>query len=206
MVDVSAGRWRSLEQWSPNLFLLGGVFLLIAAANRGIAFLLESYAFNDWVGLAVVLGRGAVLLGILGLSVRITESNPRSGKWTLRVATLAIVFATGLLVLAILDNTGFTTEIIAVFGLGTFLLSLIAFIVAGVSIVRTGAYSKLIGYLLLVSAVALLVVFFGQMLVTEEIIGTVIEATLFLLYLGIGYLLRTQSSPATRTATTDSAT
>lgn len=203
METTRDGWFDALEQWSPKLFLLAGVFLFITALNRGAAFLLEGYVFNDWVGLAALLGRLAVLLGIAGLALQIANTNHRLGKLTLVGATLAAVFTMGLLALAILENAGFMTAIIAVFGLGTFLLSVIAFLVAGVVVIRTGAYSRPIGYLLLVGAVALLVVFFGQLVVPEAVVGTVIEAILVLLYVGVGYLLRTESAPAKRTASTD---
>lgn len=203
MDTTTVGVFEVIEDWSPNLFLIAGMFLLITALNRGIAFLFEGYAFNDWIGLAALLGRLAVLLGIVGLSVQVTNRNSRLGKLTLGAAILAAAFTTGLLTLAVLENAGFTTDIIAVFGLGTFLLSVIAFLVVGMTIIRTDAYSRPVGYLLLVGAIALLVVFFGQLVVPEDIVGTVIEAVLFLLYVGLGYLLITQSAPINRQETTE---
>lgn len=187
--------WDSLEQRSSDLFFLASVILLVAAIHRGSAFVLDGFAFNYWLGLTSVLGRLAALLGVAGLSVQIATRNARLGNVGRAVVSLAVVFAVGLLALGILENAGFSTPVIAVFGLGTFLLSVIAFLCFGLAVVRTGAYSTLVGSLLLAAAVALLVVFFGQQALPEHLIGAVIEGVLFGLYLGIGYRLRTERAP-----------
>lgn len=192
MAATEDGLFDALAPWSSTLFLLAGVLLLIAAANRGLAVVSDTYAFHDWIGLAVVLGRLAALVGTLGLSVRLVARTSKLGKRSRQVAVLAVVFAAGLLVMAILENAGFSSTFIAVFGLGTFLLSFLTFTVFGVTILRSQAYANAIGGLLLAVAGALLVVFFGQQLVAEEVIGTVVEALLFVLYVAIGLLLRTQ--------------
>lgn len=192
MVATEDGLFDALEPWSSILFLLAGVFLLIAAANKGLAFVIDTYTFSDLIGLSVVFGRLAALLGTLGLSVQLVNQTPQLGKRSRQVAILAIIFGVGLLVMVILDIAGFSSMIIAVFGLGTFLLSVVTFAMFGVAILRTQTYPNSIGILLVISAIALLVVFVGQQLITEEVIGTVIEALLFVLYVTIGVLLRTQ--------------
>lgn len=184
-------RLETLERWSQRLFVLAGIFLLIAASNRGIAFLLEGVTFNDWVGLAGLFGRLAALVGTGGLALQLEKRNARLGKLGRAVAGIAVVFTIGLLTLAILENAGVTSPIIAVFGLGTFALSFITFALFGIAIIRTGAYSPLIGGLLLLVAGSLLVVFIGQAVVPEGLVGTAIEGVLFVLYLAIGYRLQT---------------
>ena len=76
-------------------------------------------------------------------------------------------------------------------GLGTFLLSVGTYSLSGIAIIRTEAYPVLIGKLLLAAAVSLLAVFFGMVFLPINWIGVIIEAMLFLLYLGVGYSIRT---------------
>lgn len=192
-------QWETLEQWSQRLFVVAGIFLLIAASNRGLAFLLEDVTFNNWVGLTGLFGRLAALIGTGGLALQLEKRNARLGKLSRAVAGIAVIFTVGLLTLAILKNAGIASPIIAIFGLGTFVLSVITFSLVGVAITRTGAYSMLIGSLLLMVALALLVVFVGQMVVPEGLVGTVMESVLFVLYFGIGYRLRTEHVPVRRT-------
>lgn len=166
---------------------------------QGGSFFLEDIAFNDWVGLAGLFGRLAALLGTGGLALQIEKRNDRLGKLSRTVASIAVVFTIGLLALAVLENMGVTTPIIAVFGLGTFVLSFVTFILFGVSIIRTDVHSALIGSLLLIAAFSLLIVFIGQMVVAEGLIGTVIEGVLFVLYLTIGYRLQVEKVPSRET-------
>jgi hypothetical protein len=192
---------ESLESWSPKLFLLAGIILLVAAANYAVAFLMDGVAFNYWVGLTVLTGRLVSLLAVGGLSVQIANRNPRLGKLSRVVVSVAIVFTSGLLTLAILENVGYSTDIIAIFGLGTILLSLVTYSLFGGGIIRTGAYPTSIGVLLLAATGALLVGFFSQMVLPERligVIGTVAEGGLFITHIAIGYRLWSEPEPTDR--------
>lgn len=195
MSNNDTGRVESLEQWSPKLFLLASVIFLVASLNYAVTFLIESMAFNEWVGLTVAIGRLVSLLAVAGLSVQLANRNARLGKLSRVVVTLAIIFTAGLLTLAILENSGYSTPIIAVFALGTLLLSLITYALFGGGLVRTGAYSPLVGGLLLGATGALLVGFFGQMVFPEKLIGTGAEGLLFVTHIGIWYFLRIDPEP-----------
>ncbi|MEF8813533.1 MAG: hypothetical protein V5A55_06910 [Halovenus sp.] len=190
--------WESLEEWTPRLFLLAGVILIVASANYAITVLLDSVTFNSWVGLTVVIGRWVSLLGVAGLSVGIVKRSPRAGRLSRVVVSLAVLFTTGLLVTAILSNAGVTTPLSAIFGLGTILLSIVTYAMFGIGILRTDAYSTLIGALLLVMTIGLLWGFIGQIALAEGpgtmlgIIGTTAEAILFATNLAIGYRLGTE--------------
>jgi hypothetical protein len=107
------------------------------------------------------------------------------------VASAAVLFTLVLIVLVTAENVGLTLGLVPVVGLGTFLFSVGAYSLSGIAIVRTEAYSVFIGKLLLAATVSLLAVFFGVMVLPINWIGIIIEAVLFLLYLGIGYSLRT---------------
>jgi hypothetical protein len=107
------------------------------------------------------------------------------------VASAAVLFTLALIILVTAENIGFTLGFVPVVGLGTFLLSVGTYSLSGIAIVRTEAYPVLIGKLLLAAAVSLLAVFFGMVFLPINWIGVIIEAMLFLLYLGVGYSIRT---------------
>ena len=66
MATATSTVWDSLEQWTPRLFLLAGVILIVASANYAVPVLLEGVEFNSWIGLTVVVGRWVSLLGVAG--------------------------------------------------------------------------------------------------------------------------------------------
>lgn len=185
-----SGVLQSLEAWSPRLFLLGGVFELLFAGNNGLAFLMDGFSFIDWLYPTVLVGRAAVLIGIAGLSVQVVNQSPRVGKWSQRVLALTFVFTVGLLSLSLLTVVGVTTPIIAVFGIGTVVLTIITYALFGAMILRTGAFSPRVGSLLVVAAVTVLGVFVGLSFLPTRLVGGIGEGVLFLLFLAIWYSLR----------------
>jgi hypothetical protein len=195
MNDIDFISWQTLEDWSPKLFFLAAIFSLVYVLNGGLAFLVESYTFNDWLGLAVLLGRWAALSATAGLSVQLVKRSPRLGKASRAVAALAIVVASALLALAILQNAGSAFAFLPVIGISTFALSAITFSLFGVAILRTGAYATLVGGFLLAVALVLLIIFIGQQFVPVGLIGA-LEGLLALLYFGIGYGLQRRTAQA----------
>lgn len=192
---TDTARWNTLEEWSPHLFLLGSVLILAFAIHNGIVFVSDDFQFIDFIYPTVLLGRLAVLLGIAGLSVQVANRAPRFGKLSRVVVAVAVVFTIGLLVLSILEMVGVSTPIIAVFGLGTVVLTAITYALFGGVILRTGAYSTLIGGLLLAATVVLLAVFVGLMVLPTRLVGAVGEGGLFVLFFVIGYFLRSEIQP-----------
>jgi len=195
MTDLS-GACASLERWGPHLFSLGAVLELVFALNNGLAFLLDGFSFVDWLYPTVLLGRAAVLLGIAGLSVRVTDRSPRIGKWSRIVLAVAFVFTLGLLSLSLLEIAGVTipwdTPIFAVLGLGTVALTVITFALFGVLILRSGAFSTATGGLLLAAAVTVVGVFVGLNVLPSRLVGGVGEGVLFVLFLVTSLRLRTE--------------
>lgn len=183
---------EQLARLSPHLFLFASVILLVAAVHRGSTFLLEGVSQNSWVSLMKLFGRLAALLGISGLSFRISQHDPRLGKVSRTVASAAVLFTIVLIALVTAGNMGLALGLVPVVGFGTFLLSVGAYSLSGIAIVRTEAYPVLIGELLLAATVSLLAVFFGMVVLPINWIGVIIETILFLLYLGIGYSIRTE--------------
>jgi len=205
MGNIRTTLWESLEKWSPRLFLLGGGLILIFALHNGQVFLTDT-TFKDWIYPTVILGRLAVFLGIAGLSVRMVNHSPRFGKPGRVVVAVAVVSAIGLLVLGILAQIGVSTPIIAVFGIGTAVLTVITYALFGVAIIRTGAFSTLIGGLLLAAIVPILTVFFGRIVLPVRLLGAISESALFVIFVVIGYLLRTEFTPTDRAGPTGDTT
>lgn len=195
MVPNDTGLWESLENRMPYLFLVAGVFSLVAAANYGVAELADSISFNSWVGLTVLLSRVAALLGVAGLSARILSRNAKVGKLSRAVVVLALVFAGALLTTAVLENLGIKTPLQAVFGLGTIALTLVAYVLFGATILRTDAHARLVGVLLLGATVVLLFGLFGKAAFPIGVVGTIAEFGLFVTYAAIGYRLLSDPAP-----------
>lgn len=202
---AGAGRWTSLERWSPRLFIVGGVFILVFALHNAQVYLTDA-AFEQWLYPTVLLGRIAVFLGIVGLSVEIVNRSPRLGRLGRALAILAAISAFGLLVLGILEQLGYGTDIIAVFGFGTVALTVLTYALFGVAILRTGAYSTVIGALLLVAIVPILAVMFGRIAFPIRLLGAVSEAALFAIFAVIGYALRAEFGPTERAEPTGDTT
>lgn len=186
--------WNELAQRSPWLFGSAAVFLLVGAVNSGLAFLPNGYAFNEWLGLVLELGRLAALLGAAGLSVNIAMRQRWLGHVTRAIASLGAIFVTALILLATLETAGYLADPIGTVGLVAYVLSVSTFLSVGVAVVWTGAHSRLIGGFLLANAVALLVVFFGRLFVPLELLAALVPGVQVLLYLGIGHTLRSQGT------------
>ncbi len=170
--------------------MLASVFLLAGATNSGLAFLSDTYVFNEWLGIVLELGRLTALLGAVGLSVKVINRNARLGALHRAIGSLAVVFVGWLIGLASLEVAGVLADPIGIIGLFAYVLSVSTFLVAGVGVSFTGAYSRLVGSLLLVNVIALLVVFFGRLFVPLNLVATVVPGIQSLLYLSVGYTLR----------------
>lgn len=192
--------WQKLEQWSPWLFGIAAVCLLVGLANNGLAYLYDGYGFNEWLGLVLELGRLAALLGTAGLSVQVLARQPRLGQLGRAVASLAVVAVTGLIALATLKAAGILADPIGSLGLIAYVLSVGTFLLVGGGIVRTGAHCRRVGGLLLANVIALLAVFFGRLFVPFGLIATLVPSVQVLLYLSVGHVLRGGSLMTQRTA------
>lgn len=204
MGTVSTRGWASLEQWSPRLFVLAGVFLLVGATNSGLAFVFDSYAVDAWGTIVLEFGRIAALLGTAGLTVEVMARDGRLGYPMRIVTALAVGFVTVLTGWASLSVAGVAGDPAAFLGLPAYLLSVGSFLLAGAAVVRTEAYARWVGWLLLVNVLALFVVFFGRLVLPLGLVATVIPACQVLLYGSIGYSLhasvemRTESAPSSK--------
>lgn len=195
MRNGNTGSWELLEQWSPRLFLLASVIFLVAFA---VTFLRDSVGFSYRVVLTVAIGLLVSLLAVGGLSAQMMNRNSLVGRLSRVVVSLAIFFAIGLLTFGILDIVGYSSSLVAIFVFGTIFLPLVTYALFGGGIILTGAYSSLIGSLLLAATGALLVAFFGQLGLPQGLIGTVGEGGLFVTHIAIWYLLRAEPEQTDR--------
>lgn len=196
--------WETIETWSVPLFLVGGVLELLFAVINGVAYLTDVFTYRPWIGLIVLLGRLAFLVGIAGLSVRVATRNPRLGRWGRLVVLLAIGFTSGLVILAALDDFGlFATPVIAIFGLGSVVSTAVTFLLFGVAILRTNAFSPLIGGLLLAAAITLVALFIGLeiLAIPTRLVGSVGEGVFFVILLALWNGLRSESELKNRSDT-----
>jgi hypothetical protein len=199
MSIISKQYWKAIEAWSPTLFFVGFVLELIFALNHGAAYLVESVTFFDWIYPTVIVGRLAVLLGLAGLSVGLIELHPRIGKLSRVLLSGAMVFAVGLIATSILQNLGVTTPLIAVFGAGTVVFTLLSFILFGIAGLRTDAFPTVVGGLMLVASVAILFVLLGSGTFSTNIRGAVGESVNAIAFLAVWYVLRSRSTATTTT-------
>jgi len=170
--------------------VLAGAFLLGGAVTNGLAFAFESYAFDAWGAIVLEFGRIAALLGTAGLTVEVMARDSRLGAVTRVVTALAVGFVSVLTAWAALSMAGVAGEPIAVVGLPAYVLSVGSFLLVGAAIVRTDAYGRHVGWLLVVNVGALLVVFFGRLVVPLGLVATVVPAAQVLLYASVGYSLQ----------------
>lgn len=193
---VSRQRWESLESWSPRLFFVGFLLTLVFASVHGVAYLVESFSFIGWLYPTVLLGRLAAFLGVAGLSVQIMQRYPRVGTLSRVIVSLVLLFTTGLVTLSILQTVGVSTPIIAVFGIGTVLLTILTFLLFGIVGVSTDAYPTVVGGMLLVATVAVIFVLVGQGTFSTDFRGAVGEGVLAFAFLANWYVLRDEVTAA----------
>lgn len=197
MPSGGSNPWKWLERRSPRLFLLGGVFVLVFALHNGQVYLTDA-TFEDWLYPAVLLGRLAVFLGVAGLSVRVADRNLRLGRLSRTAVLLSVLSTLGLLVSVALEQVGFETPLVAVFGITTVVLTVLTYALVGAAILRTGAFSTPIGGLLLVAVVPVLAVLFGGTAVPVRLVGAAGETVLFVIFVVLGYLLKAEFAPTDR--------
>lgn len=179
--------------------MLAAGFLLVGAANNGLAFAVESYAFDEWGVIVLELGRVAALLGTAGLTTGVMARDRRLGYLTRGITVLSVGFVALLTAWASLSVAGGAGDPAAFVGLPAYVLSVGGFLLVGGAVVRTEAYTRRVGWLLLVNVAALLVVFFGRLVVPLGLVATVIPGLQVLLYGSVGYTLHASAEATTET-------
>jgi hypothetical protein len=152
-MDVSTERWRSLEAWSPTLFLVAGVILVGYATVNGVSAFTDLTIEQDIFEFGYVLG----FLGLLGVYPRLADRSPKLARAGAVAALLGLIAFIGVT----LTNVGYamgvlSTErpawypVVIVFGVAGFVPGFLLF---GVASLRTGAHPRIVGVLLLVPGI-----------------------------------------------------
>lgn len=196
MWSSTKDRMASVEPWSSTLFLVAGALFLIAAANNSLQIFIDGY---DPAAISVsflLIGLVAAFVGISGLYPRLRKRSPTLAGLGLGVIVLALVGVIVLLIWAIANYSGIASEPAPPVVLGTLAMMIVGFVLAGITVLRTEAYPRFVGLLLITEAVALIFVFAGPALFQgdpPQWFGGVIEGFQALLLLGIGNTLRGHS-------------
>jgi hypothetical protein len=204
-------RWLGpLGEWSARLFALGGAMFAVSAALTLVAIVTGDVQSSMVLGEAfIAAGWIAPLLGLVGLYPVVADRTPwlgRAGVGFALVGVVAFIYLTVASLLAFVRGLAIT-EIpipLAVLLPGIVAGSLLAFGSFSVASLRSGAHSRPVGILMLVPSA----IFVTNFLILPAILGPgpnppevgfVITGLLTLAMLAIGYGLRAEEPPATRT-------
>lgn len=200
MVRSSADVWELLEENSSTLFIAAGIVLIVYVALLGYqAFIDSTVNFHD--NEASVVGPAGFCLGaigLLGLYPAVRDRSPKVAGAGAVVAALGVIgwfviAATGLVNLAGIEVPAWLQAV----GFAAFLEMLVGFPLLGIASIRSDAYSRLLGLLLVAPAII-----FGAMIASGALTGgtgvgaVIVSSGLTVVHLGVGYLLRTGGAPA----------
>lgn len=192
MISFSTHQQERIERWSPILFIVGGLLVVIFAAANWANWLTDA----NYQTVGSIAGPAGFVLGfvaLLGLSLEVANRAPR-------LARVGAIFA-------VLGAVGFLVSILATLGEVAGVLpaqpawapaylalifggSLIGFPAFAAAILRTGVYSRTLGYLLLAPPLLFVAVLVFNGLGLPEWTAPVIASAHALSLLAIGYVLR----------------
>lgn len=204
---ATEARWKSLERWSPTLFLGGGVMWLVAATINSLIHFVDVLSTDTDVVGQVFISSAMLfaMIGLVGFYPNLADRRPRGAKVSLGIAVLAAFGAFTMVIWSllsvlisavnVLEAESPALAIIVITGL----LLLITPLVFGSLVLRTDAFPRSVGGFLLAEATLMAFVVFGP---TEALprgvflVGAeILHATIFL---SIGHILRTRSASTTR--------
>ena len=151
MERVWSSHVNTLEQWSPTLFLAGGVVLIAYAASLAVTGLMEiSTPRNAFSGAGFTL----VFLGLFGLCSGLADRRPRLARFGGVFAVLGALGFTLLFLLGIMEYVAITppTWVQAALLLNNIPIVL-GFLLVGIASLLTDSHPWSLGVLLFVPAV-----------------------------------------------------
>lgn len=192
-------RWEPLQRWSPTLFLVGGLLVLGSLVNNSLI-RFAGMSLPETLGIGLTLaGFVAALVGVTGFYPELSDQTPLLARASLAVVVGAGVGLVTLLVWAVAMVSFSAPEPSPVIALPTLLLMLAAYCLFGVAILRTTAYPRSVGLMLLALVGVFIVVFLRSIIVGGEpsdLFTVVSEMAESALLLGIGALLRARPARA----------
>jgi drug/metabolite transporter (DMT)-like permease len=197
---------------NPTLFLVAAGFFLINAVIVVSGITTGSERMTTLLGETFnAAGWAVALVGLLGLYPGVADRN----RWLSRAG--AVCATIGVVVFTILSLLSFAFYVRIIEGSiqnlvplilpGVILGGVLSFLLFGISSLRTGAHSRVIGALLLVPPlIVVLNIFGGAAGFGSQYFLLGIVSGLFVVMLGIGVRLRSSSSPPHPTETTSGRT
>lgn len=204
MVGDTSTHWRSVEQWSPSLFLIGGALLAGHTAVQSI----EAFtALNSPPDVFVTTGHLVALGGLVGLYPVLADRTPRLARAAGAVAVVPVVgwvAMTGAQLLAVAGMASTLNDVlpgpVILLVVGSTILTYVLF---GAATLRIGEGSRTVGGLVVAPAVLLLALADEALTGVSPLDGILIAGGLTLSMLALGYRLRTWHRPEQPTPTGD---
>jgi len=158
MVFGSRARIEALENHISTLLIVTAILNITAVINTGIIFINEGYDFQTVNGPLLLIGLFASVVALIGICSRSRESPPTFAEATGTVASLALLAVIVLFLRVIGGRIGPLPDTPAPLAIVSLILVISSFALAGVTVIRSSVYTRLIGILLVAEAVALLLV------------------------------------------------
>ena len=208
MPTTGTQSWKSVEQWSPRVFLVAGVLLLGYAMLKTVsafAGITAPSAFDVAYG---TLGLLVAAFGLLGLYPRLRDIASRVSLAGV-CATIVSAICSAAIVLWVVgatlqmegypaipeDAPAWTVAALVV----VFLTLALGFFLFSVASLRTAVLSRTVGFLLLVPTVAWVGLIVGNVVAPSgDYLGVLTYTPISITLLSIGYLLRGEPSPTDR--------
>lgn len=198
MVRTLVARWRSVEQWGPMLFLLGGCLMAGHALLAGLRAVTGLPLPPD---LFAPTGHLVALVGLLGLYPVFVDWTPVTARIAGTVLLLAAISWLGLSLTQLLVAVGMVSSLAAVLPESYFAIALASTILTyglfGVTALRADRESRTVGCLVLApGGLTALLIVNSALGGASAAGGIVIGGGLSLSMLGLGFLLRTWNGPS----------
>lgn len=191
----NASTSATLEGKSSALFLAAGGLLVVFAANTG----LETFAGTFYPPVQDVVGPAGFFVGVVGLFglyPALADRTPTMARVAAAVAAVAALCWFVIVVGGLGDLVGVTSGVDAivpaVFFIGVFAFTILAYVAFGLTSLRASVHSRTVSVLLFGPAVTFL------LLIVGAAPNFVVDAGHVLVYLGIGIALRAEGVSAER--------
>lgn len=201
MAGLSSANWSTLEDWSPTIYLVAGLVLVVYVSLLGYqAFVDPTVNFHDnEAGIVGPVGFAIGFIGLLGLTPAVSEGRPRLAKAGGILAGLGVFGWTMIAISGIAGQVG--VELPTAFQALGFLGMLGmtgGYAVYGIGILMANMSSRILGTLLLAPPALFVLLVIGNVATGGIAIGGVFISSGFCLtHLALGRVLHRQSELAT---------
>ena len=187
---------EALEARAPTLFVVAGMVMIVFAANT----YLKTFAGTSYPVIQAVIAPSGFLVGVVGLfglSHRLADRTPRLAQGAAGIALITVVGWVAIIVNGIGKTIGVLSQPsgpLAVIPLVVIVAMILGFGLFGAAILYTGAYSWIVGALLVLESAMFLV-----LVLDLAPYLLLVDFGHILAYLGIGIALWTTDVPSDST-------